>query len=391
MGAIRDEILALRFSGITRIAIEGLDDPDVIPLWFGESDIVTPSFISDAAKQALDEGMTFYNYARGHMPLREALRRYHQRIYNIDLDPDRITVPGSTMLSVLSAGQCLLDKGDECLMVTPCWPNITTVVETIGAKPVEVRLQENATGWSLDLAELKAAITPKTKAIYINSPSNPTGWVATMAELQAVLDIAREHGLGIIADEVYHRNLYDGRPAAPSFVEIASHDDPVFILNGFSKAWAMTGWRLGWMITPPSLAEAMAVLSECNNTGATSFTQYGGVAALDQGEEFIASFIERCRTNRQTVMEVLGDHPKLSMREPEGSFYAFPQIAPEAISGFSDGLAFARAARDRKQVGIAPGYTFGKGNERHVRMCFAIEPSRFRDAVSHIRDLLDGV
>ena len=142
MGPIRDEIAALELSGIGKVASGALGDPEVIPLWFGESDLVTAPFIRDAAKQALDEGRTFYNFSRGVLPLREALQRYHERIYGIDLHPDRITVPGSTMLSVLAAVQCLAARGDEVILIGPYWPNIRTVCLMMGAKPVDVRLEE---------------------------------------------------------------------------------------------------------------------------------------------------------------------------------------------------------------------------------------------------------
>jgi aspartate/methionine/tyrosine aminotransferase len=205
-------------------------------------------------------------------------------------------------------------------------------------------------------------------------------------EGRALLDLCRRHGLGLIADEVYHRNVLAGRDPAPSFLELAGEDEPVFVLNGFSKAWAMTGWRLGWMITPKHLAEPMAVLAECNNTGATVFAQAGGLAALEQGEAFVASFVERTRSNRDIVMEIVGSHPKVSMPAPEGAFYAFPRL-----SGLTDSLAFARAALQRCQVGIAAGYTFGVKNEGHVRICFAIESERLRTALLRLRTLFDDL
>ncbi|MGE3742505.1 MAG: aminotransferase class I/II-fold pyridoxal phosphate-dependent enzyme, partial [Geminicoccaceae bacterium] len=260
MGPIREEIAALELSGIGKVAIGALHDPEVIPLWFGESDLVTPSFIGDAAKRALDEGRTFYNYSRGVLPLREALQRYHQRLYGLDLHPDRVTVPGSTMSSVVIAVQCLAARGDEVILIGPYWPNVRTVCQMMGAMPVDVRLDESGGRWHLDLERVAAAITSRTKAIYVNSPSNPTGWVMTAEGQQGLLELCRRHGLGLIADEVYHRNLLVGTDPAPSFLTIAEPDEPVFVLNGFSKAWAMTGWRLGWMVHPKSLAQQMSVL-----------------------------------------------------------------------------------------------------------------------------------
>jgi len=385
MNPIRPAIEALELSGIAKVALEALDDAGVVPLWFGESDIVTPTFIREAAKRALDSGKTFYSYSRGHLPLREALADYHRRIYGIELHPDRITVPGSTMLSVMIAGQCLLEHGDEVILVSPYWPNIRTVLQILGARPVEVRLREGPGRWWLDVAELAASIGPRTKAIYVNSPSNPTGWVMSRDEQKAVLELCRRHGLALISDEVYHRNLFGPADPAPSFLEIAGEEEPVFVLNGFSKAWAMTGWRLGWMITPRHLAEPMAVLAECNNTGATAFAQYGGIAALTEGEDFVREFRARCRRNRDLVMERLGNHPRLALLCPEGAFYAFPRI-----EGVEDSLAFCRRAVAEARVGLAAGYTFGAGNESHVRLCFAISTERLETALDRLAALLDG-
>jgi aspartate/methionine/tyrosine aminotransferase len=384
MTPIRPEILRLERSGIAKVAAGALDDPEVIPLWFGESDLATPGFIREAAAAALEGGKTFYSYARGHVALREALLRYHRRLYGIELDPDRITVPGSTMLAVMIAGQCLLGQGDELVLISPYWPNIRTVTEILGAQHVDVRLREGPERWWLDLDEVARAVGPRTKAVYVNSPSNPTGWIMTADEQEALLELCRRHGLGLIADEVYHRNVLDGADPAPSFVTLAGPEEPVFVLNGFSKGWAMTGWRLGWMIAPRHLEEPMAVLAECNNTSATAFAQYGGIAALKEGEPFVRGFVERTRRNRDLVMEVLGRHPRVALLRPEGAFYAFPKIA-----GVGDSLELARRILREEKVGTAAGYTFGQGNAGHLRLCFAIDTPRLETALRRIVDVLD--
>ncbi len=384
MSVIRPEIRALELTGIGKIAVGALDDPDVIPLWFGESDIVTPAFIRDAAKRALDEGKTFYSYTRGHRPLREALLRYHRRIYGIELDPDRIHAPGSTMLTVMLAGQMMLRPGDEVITIGPYWPNVVVVIEVLGARAVPVRLVEATDGWHLDLDAVAARITPRTRAIYVNSPSNPTGWVMNLDEARALLALCRRHGLGLVSDEVYHRNVIDGPDPAPSFLTLAEPDEPVFVLNGFSKAWAMTGWRLGWMVTPRGLAEPMAMLAEVNNTGATAFAQYGGIAALEEGEAFVREFVARCTRNCDVVMGILGCHPRVRLARPRGAFYAFARI-----DGLADGLAFCRKVLAEARVGIAPGYTFGPGNEAHFRLCFARRTEEVETACRRIVGVID--
>jgi aspartate aminotransferase len=384
MTAIRETIERLELSGISKVAAGALGDPEVIPLWFGESDIVTPDFIRDAAKAALDAGRTFYSYPRGIPELRQALKAYLDRLYGLDLHPDRISAAGSTMLSVVVACECLLERDDEIILIGPYWPNVRVAAQLMGARHVDVRLAVGDGRWQLDLGAVERAIRPRTKAVYVNTPSNPTGWIMRADEGRALLDLCRRHGLGLISDEVYHRNVFAGRDPAFSFMEIAGEDEPVFVLNGFSKAWAMTGWRLGWMVTPKHLVEPMAVLAECNNTGATVFAQAGGIAALERGEDFVASFVERTRVNRDIVMEVIGSHPKVQLPEPEGAFYAFPKL-----EGLTDSLAFAKTALARAKVGIAAGYTFGEANEGHVRICFAIESERLRTALLRLRGLID--
>ena len=386
MNPIRPYVLDLQPSGIGQIAREGLDDPEVIPLWFGESDVSSPAFVNDAAKQALDEGKTFYNWTRGHLPVREGLLRYHRRLYGVDLDPDRISVPGSTMLTVMLTCQCLIEPGDEVVLVSPYWPNVRTAVEVLGGRTIDVRLQEGPERWWLDLDDVRDAITDRTKAVYVNTPSNPTGWVMSREEQVALLTICRERGVAIMSDEVYHRNVFDRPGPAPSFVALADPDEPVFVLNGWSKGWAMTGWRLGWMVHPKRLAVPISVLAEVSNTGATSFVQYGGLAALEEGDAFAETFVARCAANRAMAMEILATHPKLDLLSPEGAFYLFPKIKAPI-----DGLDLARRLLREEKVGTAPGYTFGAGNENHLRLCFALSSPRLEEAFHRIRRVLDRI
>ena len=381
---LRPEIEALRYSGIAKVALQGLGDPDVIPLWFGEGDLPTPPVIREAAKAALDAGHTFYSYARGRSELRDALKAYLDRLYGIDLDPDRITVPGSSMLGITIAAQMVLGRGDHALVVSPNWPNIERAFEIAGAEVGFVRQRPEGGRWGLDLGELFAACTGRTRAIFVNSPCNPTGWVMKAEEQTELLAFCRERNIALIADEVYHRNVFEG-DVAPSFLTLAAADDPVIVIGGFSKSWAMTGWRLGWMIAPARYVEPMAVLAECFNTSATSFVQYGGIAALtDEGEAIVRDLRARYAAGRDTVMRVLAPRPRVEVLEPEGAFYAFPRIR-----GLRSSLAFAEALLREQRVGVAPGYTFGPGNDEHVRLCFAISPERLEEALHRIVRFLD--
>ena len=381
---LRPEIEALRYSGIAKVALQGLGDPDVIPLWFGEGDLPTPPVIREAAKAALDAGHAVYSYARGRSELRCALKAYLDRLYGIALDPDRITVPGSSMLGITIAAQMALGRGDHALVVSPNWPNIETAFRVAGAEVGFVRQHRDDGRWALDVDDVAAACSARTRAIFVNSPCNPTGWVMPAEDQARLLELCRERGILLIADEVYHRNVFEG-DAAPSFLTLAADDDPVIVIGGFSKSWAMTGWRLGWMIAPSRCVEPMAVLSECFNTSATSFVQYGGIAALtDEGEAIVRDLRARYAAGRDTVMRILGPHPRVELLEPEGAFYAFPRI-----KGLRSSLAFAEALLREQRVGVAPGYTFGPGNDEHVRLCFAQSPERLEEALHRIVRFLD--
>ena len=383
MGMLRAEIESLEQNGITGIALTRLGDPDVIALWFGEGDLVTPPFIRDAAKQALDDGYTFYSNPRGRPELRAAIQDYLGRLYDVDVDVERITVPGSSMLAITMAAQMTLSHGDHGLIVTPHWPNIDRAFQVTGATFSTVRQRWSKSGWTLSLDDLRAALRPNTRALFLNSPCNPTGWVMSRNAQAQLLALCRERGVVIIADEVYHRTVFDA-DAAPSFLQLARDDDPVIVVNGFSKAFAMTGWRLGWMVTPRRYATQMAVLSECFNTGAPSFVQRAGVVALQQGDELVARLRAQYRAGRDSVMEILGAHPRIELATPEGAFYAFPRIA-----GLGSSLAFVAGVLAEENVGLAPGYTFGPGSDEHFRLCFAQSPARLHVALQRIVSYID--
>lgn len=383
MAMLRADIEALEQNGITGVALPRIGDPKVIPLWFGEGDLATADFIRAAAKEALDEGYTFYGHTRGRPELRAAIKDYLDRLYGIDLDVGRITVPGSSMLAITMATQMTLTTGLHALLVTPHWPNIDRAFRVTGARFDHVRQRLDADGWRLDLDDVRAALRPETRALFLNSPCNPTGWIMQPAEQRALLALAREHGFVVIADEVYHRTVFD-RDAAPSFLQVAAADDPLIVVNGFSKAFAMTGWRLGWMVTPPRFGEQMAVLSECFNTSAPSFVQRAGVAALAGGEAVVTALRRQYATGRDLVMEILGAHPRIELCPPAGAFYAFPRVR-----GLASSLDFVQGVLAEEDVGLAPGYTFGPGNDEHFRLCFAQSHERLREALRRIVRYLD--
>jgi len=372
-----------RIGAVARIAI---GDPDVVPLWFGESDVDTPDFIKQAAIRAIEAGQTKYVNKRGVPELRTAVHDYMQRIYDITLDPERLTVTGSGMTAIMIAVETLVDNGDNVVMISPVWPNIFYCVETMGGDCRHVRLDMTERGWQLDLDRLFAACDERTKAIFISSPANPSGWLMSEDEQRAVLDFCRARNIWIIADEVYHRIIYD-RPVAPSFLQIAEPDDPVYAVHSMSKAWAMTGWRCGWLIHPAEWGDRIGDLSGINNTGATSFVQHASATAIRDGEDFVAEMVERCRRGRDLVFQRLSGIDRVRIARPDAAFYAF-----FAIDGLEDDLGFAQELVRRHRVGLAPGTAFGPGNEGYLRLCFAQSEATLSEGLDRIeagmKDLL---
>jgi aspartate aminotransferase len=381
--AVRPRIAALEDSMIAEVAMLGMGQPDVIPLWFGEGNEPTPAFICEAAARAMAAGETFYTFNLGIPPLRTAIAGYETGLHARPVDADRVVVTSSGMQGIFLTVQAIVDPGDNVLVVSPVWPNIRAAIEIFGAEPRDVALgRADDGGFRLDLAALEARLDPRTKAVFVNSPSNPTGWMMTEADARDLLDFTRRHGLWLIADEVYARVVYDRR-AATSFLDIIEPDDHVVVVNSFSKAWAMTGWRLGWLVVPAELTEIYIKLIQFNVSGAPTFIQHAAVTAIAEGESFVTAMANRYRAGRDLVVERLGSLPRVRLRSPDAAFYAFLQI-----EGMTDSLNFAKQLLAETRVGLAPGAAFGTGGEGHLRLCFAASAARLEPALERLAKAL---
>jgi aspartate aminotransferase len=381
---IRASIRDLPASRIAEISALGMDDPAVIPLWYGEGDLPTPGFIAEAASAALQAGHTFYTYKAGLPELRATIADYQSGLYARPTDPERILVTSSAMTGLMLVAQTLIDAGDNLVIVAPVWPNIAAAVSVMGGEPRLVALDPAPEGgWRLDIDRIAAACDGRTRGIFVNSPSNPTGWIISPDEIAALLDIARARGLWLIADEVYGRIVYGNR-AAPSFLDHAEPDDRLIVVNSFSKSWAMTGWRLGWLTVPLDLHPQVEKLVEFNTSGSPTFLQHAAVVAIRDGEDFIAGFVARCRAARDVAIDALQTCRRVTVARPAGAFYAFLRV-----DGVTDSLAFAKQALYQAKVGLAPGSAFGPIGEGHLRLCFARDPQVIAEAVDRLRPLLD--
>ena len=377
----RQSVKQLQPSLIRKLANNALGRDDVIPLWFGEPDLPTPDFIRQAAKSALDEGDTFYRPNLGIPALRSAIATYMNGLYRTDFDADNIVVTASGSMALLLAGQIALAPGDTLVTPAPTWPNLASTQQILGANVIRLPLTPQADGWRLDLDRLFEACA-SAQALLINSPGNPTGWMLSNAEQEAILDFCRRRGLWLIADEVYGRLVYD-RPLAPSFADKISETDRVLIVNSFSKTWAMTGWRLGWITTPQSLTSTFEILTEFNNSCILGPVQVAGIAALEGGEPFVQSSLARYRAARDLLIDRFADLPRIFCPVPQAAFYAF-----FSVEGMTDSYQFAEQALAEVRVGLAPGAAFGREGEGFLRLCFAADTEVLAQALDRLKPMI---
>lgn len=379
---LRPSLESIPTSLIREVAHAGMGRKGVIPLWFGEPTVPTPSFICDAATRALTEGDTFYQANRGMPALQKTLSDYTNALYGTSIDDDHITVTASGMNAVMLAMQCLIDPGDQVVTTAPLWPNLTAVPEILNGTVRTVPLTAGAQGWQLDLDRLIDSCGERTRVILINSPNNPTGWMMDHQQMQDLLVFARARGLWIISDEVYARIVFD-RPAAPSFLNVAEPDDPLIVVNSFSKTWAMTGWRLGWIVAPTKLGRPLEKLTEFNIAGPPGFVQRAGIEAVRHGEPFVTETVEHYRKARDLVTKRLHAMPRVHLSEPAAAFYTFFRV-----DDMNSSLGFASSLLEETGVGLAPGAGFGAAYDDYLRLCFASATPLLDKALDRLGDFM---
>ncbi len=370
-------------SGILSAVNHGFGREGLIPLWTGEGPLKTPEFICQAASKAMFNGETFYTWQRGLPQLRGALAAYHEKFWPGRFSAERFFVTGGGMQAIQVALQLLADKDEEIVIPSPAWPNFPGPMRMMGVKPVFVPMLFEDQAWSLDLDRMRDSIGPKTRAICLISPSNPIGWVASREDLIAIRDMAREAGIWILADEVYARFYYgpatNGLPRSPSFMDVCEQDERVIYINTFSKNWAMTGWRIGWLQAPEALGPAIERIIQYNTSGTAAFMQKGALAAIENGEDFVEMQIGMARTCRDKVADALGQLNNVSFENPMGAFYSFFRI-----DGLTDSLGATLRIIDEANVGLAPGGTFGPGGEGFLRMCYLRDADGLDEALDRL-------
>ncbi|HWY48676.1 MAG TPA: pyridoxal phosphate-dependent aminotransferase [Bryobacteraceae bacterium] len=375
--------LRVPHSRIRELAEIAMSMDGVLKLYFGESNLPTPEYIKRAAQKAMADGFTFYTENAGLPSLRKSLARYYQELQGVELDPANEIVITASGVQALNLGiRCVIDPGDEALVLTPAWPNGASNVAMANGVAKEIAQPLVGDRYQIDFAALEAAITPRTRMLLYTSPSNPLGWVATVEEQRRLLEFARHHNLWLIADEVYERLNYTGpKPTtpAPTILKLATRDDAVIVVQSFSKIYCMTGWRLGWLVARRDLAARATQLNEFIVSHAPSFAQRAAETALLWGENTLCEMLVRLKENRDFCLAALAKMPGITVPKPDGAFYVFPKIA-----GAGDSFDFCKRLLMETKVGLAPGVAFGAGGEGSVRICYAAERGIVEEAMARL-------
>lgn len=385
-GTLPPPKLAYRTSTMPRSAIRQImalaaGRPEVLHLEVGEPDFSTPEAISAAAFEAVRGGATRYTPNAGTLSLRKAIADRTNRKFETAISADAVVVTTGAIGSLFSAMFAILDPGDEVLIPDPGWPNYKSIAHIAGATAVPY-VQPAERGFLPDLEEIAALITPRTKAIIINTPGNPTGAIFDSELMRGIGQLVSRQGLYLISDEVYEDFVFEGEHV--SALQVAPLDRTL-VVSGVSKSFAMTGWRLGWLIAPPEVAALAASLQEPVTSCPPAPSQAAAEAALAIADADVKAFCEVYRKRRDVLLEVFSNSPALPA-VPHGAFYAFLDIGASKLTS----LEFARRLIEREAVAAVPGETFGATGDRFLRVAFTIEEMPLREALRRVRRMIEG-
>lgn len=386
---MRQAVMDLEASRIREVANAGMGRPDVLAFWFGESDEVTPDIVRQAAIDSMQKGETFYSHNLGLPELRQAVSDYMSALHGQSqaIGTERLAITSGGVNALMLAAQALIDAGDEVVAVTPVWPNLTAQAQVMGANLKCVSLHPVGGQWQLDMVALKAAITPATRVLLVNSPNNPTGWTLSRAEQAEILSHCRSTGTWVLADEVYERLYFETDTAngcAPSFLDVSQADDRLVVVHSFSKSFLMTGWRLGWLVMPAAMTAHMGKLIEFNTSCASVFTQRAGVVALHNTADITPRVVAHLKACRDTLVPLLQAVPGVQLAPARGGMYAFFRL-----DGHPDSVQTAKRLVAEAGLGLAPGEAFAPEAAGWLRWCFASkEQSRLVQGVERLQSWL---
>jgi len=355
----------------------------VYHLDMGEPDFATPKHIREAAVKAIEEGFTHYTSSRGLLELREAISE-DLKGRGIDADPENeILVTLGAKHAIYAAALSTLDPGDEVLVLSPTWPTHFQCVEIAEAEAIEIPCGDD---YRLDEESLKMAVTDKTSMILTASPNNPTGGVLSRGEVKAIVDIAADNDLLILSDEIYDRIVYDGvKPVSPA--SFAEGRERTIIVNGFSKAYAMTGWRLGYAVANREIIESMNRIQQSTTTCPVSFVQKAGIAALRSSQNCVEEMVREYDRRRRFIVDRINKIEGIRCVKPKGAFYIFPDISSLEIPSFE----FCMRLLEEAGVSTTPGSVFGRCGEGHIRISYANKIEVIAESVERIKEFVENI
>jgi aminotransferase len=381
-GRIARRVASLKPSGIRKFFDIAATMQDVISLGIGEPDFTTPEPILQAGLRSLQRGETHYTSNHGKLQLRQALSAHLQRLYGVRYDPlEEMVITVGVSEALYLTMTALLDPGDEVIIPTPCFVSYQPEVILAGGVPVEIptRMQDN---FQVDPDRIRKAITPRTKAIFVAYPNNPTGAVATREVLLEIARIAEEHDLILISDEIYDRLVYDfEHVCVPAFGEDTRRR--TVLLGGFSKDYAMTGWRIGYAAGPADIIKGMVRIHQYSVMSAPTTAQDAALEALLSGEEHVRRMVAEYDRRRRLMVDGF-NRLGLKTFEPRGAFYAFPQVT---ASGMDD-ETFCQKLLEEEHVAIVPGNSFGPGGEGFARACYATAYEKIEEALQRLENFM---
>ncbi|UCE92321.1 MAG: pyridoxal phosphate-dependent aminotransferase [Methanobacteriota archaeon] len=352
----------------------------IISFTVGEPDFDTPEHIVEAAKKALDEGRTRYLNAAGLPELREAIADTAKSGNGIPCESSNVLVAPSKH-AIFEAILATVNPGEEVIIPDPSWVTYEPATALAGGRAVPVKTSQDDE-WRVLPGAVAEMITPKTKMILLNSPSNPCGSVATKEDVRGIADLAKDHNLVVLSDEVYEKIIFDGHKHYSIAAEPGMFDRTVTV-SGFSKTFAMTGWRMGWLIAPKPLFKAVSKVQQHSITHVTTFAQYGGLAALKGPNEPVEAMVKEFKERRDLVMKLLGEIPQLHCDVPKGAFYAFP-----GYDGPMKSQEMALSLMDTAEVAVTGGAAFGEAGEKHLRISYATDRESIAKGLGRIKKAL---
>jgi len=357
---------------------------NIVHLEIGEPDFDTPKHIRAAAAKALEKGYTHYCNSQGIMPLRNEITKQMQKTRGVPVDPGRVIVtPGAKPIMFYSI-LALLDRGDEAICPNPLYPIYESMVNFTGAKAVPLILREEL-DFRFDIDELKSLITPRTKLLILNSPHNPTGSVLEETDIRAIAEIAQQHNFLILSDEVYEYIVYEGKPF--SIASLPGMLDRTILLHGFSKTYAMTGWRLGYAVMPPVLVEPVVRLITNSVSCTAPFIQHAGIEALTGPQDSVPAMTDEFKKRRDIIVDGLNQIPGINCRRPKGAFYVFPNVKGIGV----DCQTLSDYLLNEAGVAVLPGTHFGRYGEGYVRLSYATSIENIQKGLDRIAGAVKNI